>query len=223
MKIIKGTEQKVAYWSGGTTTQLAIWPEDALYAERNFLWRLSTATVDDEESVFTSLPDYQRFLGIRKGTLMLNHGNNSWLYMNTNKVTVFDGGAPTRSRGQVTDMNLMIRKGEAEGAMQSVMVRKNLEGRCLREFMDMREAVQGSDLELCPASKEPVAGDIFAIYHSSGADITLRLPEDMGGENMTLQAGDLAIWNLTDSWKLSRVLSCDDCHLFGFWVMRSVK
>ena len=30
-------------WSGGTTTQLAIAPEGAVYAERDFLWRLSSA------------------------------------------------------------------------------------------------------------------------------------------------------------------------------------
>ena len=29
-------------WSGGTTTQLAIAPKGALYAERSFLWRVSS-------------------------------------------------------------------------------------------------------------------------------------------------------------------------------------
>ena len=32
-------------WSGGSTTQIAIAPEGALYADRSFLWRLSSATV----------------------------------------------------------------------------------------------------------------------------------------------------------------------------------
>ena len=33
-------------WSGGTTTQLAISPERAAYGDREFLWRLSSATVE---------------------------------------------------------------------------------------------------------------------------------------------------------------------------------
>ena len=47
-------------WSGGTTTQLAIAPEGAVYAERSFLWRVSSATVELETSDFTPLPDYNR-------------------------------------------------------------------------------------------------------------------------------------------------------------------
>ena len=33
-------------WSGGSTTELFIWPKDASYAERRFNIRISTATVD---------------------------------------------------------------------------------------------------------------------------------------------------------------------------------
>ena len=47
----------VSQWSGGTTTQLAIAPSGAQYGDRAFLWRLSSATVDLEESDFTPLPD----------------------------------------------------------------------------------------------------------------------------------------------------------------------
>lgn len=43
-------------WSGGLTTQLGIAPAGAVYADRDFLWRLSSATVEDAESDFTALP-----------------------------------------------------------------------------------------------------------------------------------------------------------------------
>ena len=43
-------------WSGGKTTQLAIAPDGASYAERAFLWRISSATVELEASDFTPLP-----------------------------------------------------------------------------------------------------------------------------------------------------------------------
>ena len=44
-------------WSGGTTTQLTIAPAGAVYADRDFLWRVSSATVELDESDFTALPD----------------------------------------------------------------------------------------------------------------------------------------------------------------------
>ena len=58
-------------WSGGTTTQLAIAPEEAVYAERDFLWRLSSAQVELEHSDFTPLPDYNRLISVLNWSLKL--------------------------------------------------------------------------------------------------------------------------------------------------------
>jgi environmental stress-induced protein Ves len=46
--IISRENQITDSWSGGTTTQLAIYPENSSYQQRNFLYRISTATVDIE-------------------------------------------------------------------------------------------------------------------------------------------------------------------------------
>ena len=40
----------VSNWSGGKTIQIAIAPEGAVYADRDFLWRVSSATADLDES-----------------------------------------------------------------------------------------------------------------------------------------------------------------------------
>jgi len=65
VKLITKEQQKTSKWSGGTTTQLAIYPEDADYGKRNFTWRLSTATVEAAESVFTSLPGIDRIIKLK--------------------------------------------------------------------------------------------------------------------------------------------------------------
>ena len=54
-------------WSGGTTTQMAIAPEGAVYADRDFLWRFSSAKVELEHSDFTPLPDYVRLIAVLHG------------------------------------------------------------------------------------------------------------------------------------------------------------
>ena len=46
-------------WSGGTTTQIAIFPSDTPYSTRDFLWRVSSAVVTDEKSIFTPPPRLQ--------------------------------------------------------------------------------------------------------------------------------------------------------------------
>lgn len=67
---IKASDLITNNWSGGTTTQLAIYPKDAEYKKRNFLFRISTATVETKESEFTKLPGVSR-------KLILKHEENS--------------------------------------------------------------------------------------------------------------------------------------------------
>lgn len=113
---ISPEEYAVSRWSGGTTTQIAIASAGAVYAERDFLWRVSSATVELETSDFTPLPDYERFLSTLRGTIRLTHGEEA-LELNPGSVHRFDGGAPTRSEGTCTDFNLMLRKGRCAGQM----------------------------------------------------------------------------------------------------------
>ena len=48
VEIIKPEEYAVSEWAGGKTTQLYIYPQDSEYAKRNFLLRISSATVECE-------------------------------------------------------------------------------------------------------------------------------------------------------------------------------
>ena len=70
MKIYPASTQKTAKWSGGLTTELFIYPEGSAYSERNFDFRLSTATVEIETSVFTPLPHVQRTLMVLELSLI---------------------------------------------------------------------------------------------------------------------------------------------------------
>ena len=105
-------------WSGGLTTQLGIAPASAVYADRDFLWRLSSATVEDAESDFTALPDYERLISTLEGTIELNHNGGEKLTLNPYEVHRFDGGDNTHSWGCCRDFNLMLRKGKCEGKIR---------------------------------------------------------------------------------------------------------
>ena len=109
----------VSQWSGGATTQIAIYPPDALYADRDFLWRLSSATVELEESDFTPLEDYQRWITVLEGSMILTHDGGCPIELTPGKVHEFDGGSQTRSVGRCTDFNLMLRKGKCRGVLKA--------------------------------------------------------------------------------------------------------
>ena len=105
-------------WAGGITTQLAIGPAGAQYPNRDFLWRISSAQVELEHSVFTNLPDYHRFLTVLDGRLELQIGSAPRAVLSPWTVCEFDGRTPVESWGRCTDLNLMLRKGACTGAME---------------------------------------------------------------------------------------------------------
>lgn len=111
------SDYNTSNWSGGTTTELGIGPEGSRYADRDFLWRISSATVDLEESTFTALPDYDRIIMTLEGDIDLCHNGGEWMHLKAFETHAFDGGDDTVSRGKVVDFNLMTRKGCAGGAM----------------------------------------------------------------------------------------------------------
>lgn len=107
-------------WSGGLTTQLAIAPQGAVYAARDFLWRLSSATVEDAESTFTALPDYERLISTLEGEIALSHNGGEKFTLRPYEVHRFSGGDDTRSWGRCRDFNLMLRRDKCTGDLRGV-------------------------------------------------------------------------------------------------------
>ena len=120
MKKLTETDYRISDWSGGKTIQIAIAPEDAVYADRSFLWRLSSATVALDESDFTSLPDYMRLIAPLRGKMELTHNGGDPVELAPYQVHEFDGADATHSRGRCTDFNLMLRKGVCGGSVTAL-------------------------------------------------------------------------------------------------------
>lgn len=104
-------------WSGGETTEFAIYPENAKYVERDFVWRLSSASVDVEESTFTKLPDYDRILMVLEGEAVLAHGDERTVKLEAGQQDSFGGDVRTKCFGKIRDYNLIMKKG-CEGKLQ---------------------------------------------------------------------------------------------------------
>lgn len=107
----KEKDFSVSDWSGGKTKELAIFPADSRYADREFIYRISSATVDLDESDFTLLPDYDRVLMVLQGSSVLTYNGKKTVHLNELEQDSFDGAWNTKSYGRITDFNLMTRKG----------------------------------------------------------------------------------------------------------------
>lgn len=102
---------KTTTWSGGTTTELFIYPATANYQQRDFDFRISTAKVEVQQSDFTSLPGYSRKLMVLDGTVVLSHENRHSKKLGKFEVDEFEGDWKTASAGKCTDFNLMTKAG----------------------------------------------------------------------------------------------------------------
>ena len=120
MRHLRPADYTVSDWSGGRTVQLSIGPEGEQYADRKFLWRISSATVELETSEFTALPDYERLIAPIRGEMILSHNGGEEILLRPFDVHRFDGADLTVSKGKCTDFNLMLRKGCVTGEMRSV-------------------------------------------------------------------------------------------------------
>ena len=109
-KIYKEDDFRVSNWMGGKTTQLAIFPETAKYLERNFIWRLSSATCEKEESDFSKLAEFDRVLMVLQGDVVLAHQDVRVARLGELEQDSFDGGYSTKSFGKITDYNLILAK-----------------------------------------------------------------------------------------------------------------
>ncbi len=118
--LIKKSDCKTSDWRGGKTTELAIFPPTKKYIDRDFVWRLSSATIDLEESDFTKLAGYDRVIMPLEGEVVLTFNDEKTVKLRELEQTAFSGEWMTKSFGRITDFNLMTRRGAARGALDVI-------------------------------------------------------------------------------------------------------
>jgi len=122
--IIRSENLKTTRWTGGTSTELFIFPTDSEYQKRNFSFRLSTAKVEIEKSEFTSLPGISRKLMVLDGGIFINHEKHHSNQLNKFDVDAFEGDWKTTSIGKCIDFNLMT-QGKTKGVISALVFEKN--------------------------------------------------------------------------------------------------
>lgn len=190
MKQFKREQYKVSGWSGGKTVQIAISPEGADYADRDFLWRLSSATVELDESDFTALPDYERWIAPLRGEMRLSHNAGEAVTLGVYEIHRFDGADDTHAWGRCTDFNLMLRKGRCTGEIAALLgqtgERKTLSTEAELILYCAAGAVEVCSNGTCAALVEQEAiqftageaGDVTLHFTSTGCVMAAQMREE---------------------------------------------
>jgi len=122
--IIRADKFNTINWSGGTSTQLYIYPENADYKQKNFDFRLSTANVEVEKSEFTPLVGVSRKIMILDGEIEISHKDQYTKTLKKFDIDEFEGNWETSSVGTCIDFNLMTR-GNTKGELSSITLKKD--------------------------------------------------------------------------------------------------
>ena len=106
IKIFKKEEIIPGIWEGGKTWELFIWPPDKKYKNRDFDFRLSTASIEKSPSDFTRFEGYQRYLIMIDNDLNIIR-NEEMEHYKKNEVFEFDSSDEIKSFSVGNDFNLM--------------------------------------------------------------------------------------------------------------------
>ena len=111
MKITKISKDTLipTIWDGRETFEYYIYPENALYVNRDFLFRISAATINKVPSTFTKFNNYQRFLVVLDNDLNININGKDESYT-PKDVFKFDSNSDIISYTKGNDFNLMVSK-----------------------------------------------------------------------------------------------------------------
>lgn len=114
-EVLTKKQQRQDKWSGGKTTELGIFPKNASVKNKDFIWRLSTATSKKDKSRFTDYTGYNRVLLSLEGDVKLKHetadGETRETELGELEQVEFSGSDKTTAYDLKRDYNLIIKEG----------------------------------------------------------------------------------------------------------------
>jgi len=94
-------------WDGGLTFEYFIFPVGSVYSNRNFDFRISSATIDKIPSNFTKFEGYQRYLVMLDNDLQLERNGINEAYQK-HEIFEFISSDEVTSFSKGSDFNLML-------------------------------------------------------------------------------------------------------------------
>jgi environmental stress-induced protein Ves len=94
-------------WSGGLTYEYMIYPQTANYADRDFLFRISSATIEKTPSEFTKFNGYYRYLVMLDNSLDIEFNNQKKIYKK-HEIMEFKSDDEVTSYTKGIDFNWMV-------------------------------------------------------------------------------------------------------------------
>lgn len=100
-------DSKASIWSGGFTYEYMVYPETASYADRDFAFRISSATIEKVPSEFTKFKGYHRYLVMLDNSLDIEVNKKKKIYEKY-EIMEFNSDDEVTSYTKGIDFNWMV-------------------------------------------------------------------------------------------------------------------
>ncbi|WP_343705886.1 HutD family protein [Flavobacterium sp.] len=107
IQLFSKKDTKPSIWSGGLTYEYIIYPKTAIYADRDFGFRISSATIEQTPSEFTKFKDYHRYLVMLDNDLNVEVNKEKKAYEKY-EIMEFNSDDEVTSFTKGTDFNWMV-------------------------------------------------------------------------------------------------------------------
>ncbi|MDF9866523.1 environmental stress-induced protein Ves [Bacilli bacterium PM5-3] len=109
IKYIKQEDTKTTKWAKGSTSEYYIYPESCNYMNKDFLFRISSATIDEQPARFTMFIGYTRYLTMLDSALDISINRKQNTYEN-HEIIKFHSEDDTIAYSTGKDFNLMVKE-----------------------------------------------------------------------------------------------------------------
>ena len=107
IQLFSKKDTKPSIWSGGLTDEYMVYPKTANYADRDFAFRISSATIEQTPSEFTKFKGYHRYLVMLDNRLNVEVNKEKKAYEKY-EIMEFNSDDEITSFTKGTDFNWMV-------------------------------------------------------------------------------------------------------------------
>jgi environmental stress-induced protein Ves len=126
-------DTKPSIWSGGLTYEYMIYPKMAKYADRDFVFRISSATIEEVPSEFTQFKGYYRYLVMLDNGLEIEINKEKKVYEQY-EIMEFNSDDEVTSFTKGIDFNWMISEKIAQHKLEITNRNQNCNAQILILF-----------------------------------------------------------------------------------------
>ncbi|OXA65458.1 hypothetical protein B0A67_24375 [Flavobacterium aquidurense] len=107
IRLLPKKDSKASIWSGGSTYEYMIYPKTANYSDRDFAFRISSATIEKVPSAFTKFQGYHRYLVMLDNSLDIEVNKEKKIYEKY-EILEFNSDDEVTSYTKGIDFNWMV-------------------------------------------------------------------------------------------------------------------